>query len=95
MEHHHFRGRTSFRRNNATELNCTIEKKLHRSKGITLHSQLQVDELADLSSSLELTLGALVKEKYSTDFFMLDQYPLAVRPFYTMPSPHDPLYSNR
>ncbi|MEW5315913.1 MAG: hypothetical protein WDW38_007311 [Sanguina aurantia] len=28
------------------------------------------------------------------DFFILHRYPLAVRPFYTMPCPDDPLYSN-
>lgn len=27
--------------------------------------------------------------QYGTDFFMLDKYPLAVRPFYTMPDPND------
>jgi aspartyl/asparaginyl-tRNA synthetase len=48
-----------------------------------------------LSSALELTLGELVKQKYSADFFMLDQYPSAIRPFYTMPSAVNPLYSNR
>lgn len=51
--------------------------------------------MADLSSSLELTLGELVKEKYKSDFFILDQYPLAIRPFYTMPSAANPLFSNR
>jgi aspartyl/asparaginyl-tRNA synthetase len=35
-----------------------------------------------------------VKEKYNADFFILDQYPSAIRPFYTMPSPTNPLYSN-
>ena len=39
-------------------------------------------------------MGKLVREKYDTDFFILDQFPLAVRPFYTMPSPHDPKLSN-
>ena len=55
----------------------------------------QVDDLADLSSSIELTLGELVKAKYNADFFILDQYPSAIRPFYTMPSTTNPLYSNR
>ena len=27
--------------------------------------------------------------QYDTDFYILDKYPLAVRPFYTMPDPHD------
>ncbi|VDP63685.1 unnamed protein product [Heligmosomoides polygyrus] len=34
------------------------------------------------------------QDKYKTDFFILDKFPLAVRPFYTMPDPHDSRYSN-
>ncbi len=48
----------------------------------------------DLSTVNEKLLGKLVKEKYKTDFYILDKYPMAVRPFYTMPDPVDPLYSN-
>ena len=29
--------------------------------------------------------------QYDTDFYILDKYPLAVRPFYTMPDPHNPV----
>jgi aspartyl/asparaginyl-tRNA synthetase len=29
------------------------------------------------------------RAKYDTDFFILDKYPLAVRPFYTMPDPYN------
>lgn len=35
-----------------------------------------------------------MKEKYSTDFYVLDKFPLSVRPFYTMPDAHDERYSN-
>lgn len=48
----------------------------------------------DLSGAMELTLGKVVKEKYGTDFFMLDRYPSMVRPFYTMPCPEDSRFSN-
>uniref|UniRef100_A0A672IV07 Aspartate--tRNA ligase, cytoplasmic n=1 Tax=Salarias fasciatus TaxID=181472 RepID=A0A672IV07_SALFA len=48
----------------------------------------------DLSTPNEKLLGRLVKEKYDTDFYVLDKYPLAVRPFYTMPDPNNPKYSN-
>ncbi|PHJ25196.1 aspartate-trna ligase [Cystoisospora suis] len=48
----------------------------------------------DLNTEQERTLGKLVKAKYGTDFYMLIQYPLAVRPFYTMPDPHDKKFSN-
>ncbi|DBA72743.1 TPA: hypothetical protein ACH3X2_010137 [Trebouxia sp. C0005] len=52
------------------------------------------DPLGDLSTELERELGKLVKAKYNTDFYMLYNYPLAVRPFYTMPSPSNSQYSN-
>jgi nondiscriminating aspartyl-tRNA synthetase len=48
----------------------------------------------DLSTPNEKFLGRLVKAKYGTDFYILDKYPLAVRPFYTMPDANNPKYSN-
>uniref|UniRef100_A0A915NZS4 Aspartate--tRNA ligase, cytoplasmic n=1 Tax=Meloidogyne floridensis TaxID=298350 RepID=A0A915NZS4_9BILA len=48
----------------------------------------------DLSTPNEKLLGRLVRERYSTDFYVLDKFPLAVRPFYTMPDPLDERYSN-
>lgn len=53
-----------------------------------------IDPLADLNTEVERALGKLVAEKYETDFFILKRYPSAVRPFYTMPDPVDPNYSN-
>ncbi|GMI04008.1 hypothetical protein TrVE_jg9499 [Triparma verrucosa] len=51
------------------------------------------DGMQDLTGAQELALGAAVKEKYGTDFFMLDQYPASIRPFYTMPM-EDRRFSN-
>eukprot|EP01025_Chloroclados_australasicus_P032334 TRINITY_DN3277_c0_g3_i1.p1 TRINITY_DN3277_c0_g3~~TRINITY_DN3277_c0_g3_i1.p1 ORF type:complete len:595 (-),score=55.18 TRINITY_DN3277_c0_g3_i1:165-1757(-) len=48
----------------------------------------------DLTTELEKALGQLVKEKYGTEFYILHQYPLCVRPFYTMPSAKNPKLSN-
>lgn len=48
----------------------------------------------DLSTPNEKFLGKLIKEKYDTDFFILDKFPLAIRPFYTMPDPINPKWSN-
>ncbi|EDO42231.1 predicted protein [Nematostella vectensis] len=48
----------------------------------------------DLSTPNEKFLGKLVKQKYDTDFFILDKYPLCIRPFYTMPDPFNPNVSN-
>lgn len=40
---------------------------------------------------MEKQLGRIIKEKYNTDFYVLDKFPLAVRPFYTMPDAHNPV----
>jgi len=48
----------------------------------------------DLSTENEKKLGDIVKEKYNTEFFIMDKYPLSVRPFYTMPDPNNPKLSN-
>ncbi|KAF9174392.1 aspartate--tRNA ligase dps1 [Mortierella sp. AD011] len=55
---------------------------------------IEMGDYDDLSTEVERKLGQLVKEKYHTDFFMLDKFPLEVRPFYTMPDPNNPKYSN-
>ena len=44
-------------------------------------------EFEDLSTKNEKELGRLIKEKFGSDLFILDKYPLAARPFYTMPYP--------
>ncbi|OAE29529.1 hypothetical protein AXG93_4486s1000 [Marchantia polymorpha subsp. ruderalis] len=53
-----------------------------------------VDPMGDLNTESEKKLGQLVKDKYDTDFYILHRYPLAVRPFYTMPCADDPRYTN-
>lgn len=50
--------------------------------------------LDDLNTVQERALGRIVAEKLGTDFFFLDRFPSAVRPFYTMPCPDDARYSN-
>lgn len=55
---------------------------------------IEMVETEDLTTPNEKLLGKLVKAKYDTDFYILDKFPLAVRPFYTMPDPEDPKWSN-
>ncbi|KAJ8664741.1 hypothetical protein QAD02_006403 [Eretmocerus hayati] len=62
--------------------------KLLREAGVEMGDE------DDLSTPSEKLLGKIIKAKYDTDFYMLDKYPLAVRPFYTMPDPTDSKYSN-
>eukprot|EP00775_Hariotina_reticulata_P013281 gene13281-13412_t len=63
--------------------------KLLQEDGLT-----DVDPLGDLNTELERRLGKIVKDKYGTDFYILHRYPMAIRPFYTMPCADDPDYSN-
>jgi len=76
-----------------TEEPCVIHwpeaMEILREKGFDMG-----DGLGDLTGAQELALGAVVKEKYGTDFFMLDKYPSNIRPFYTMPDPADDRFSN-
>ncbi|KAK2187373.1 hypothetical protein NP493_168g04028 [Ridgeia piscesae] len=55
---------------------------------------IEMGEEDDLSTPNEKFLGALVKAKYDTDYYILDKFPMAVRPFYTMADPNNPKYSN-
>lgn len=69
---------------------------LQYTQGVAMlrEAGIEMGDEEDLSTPNEKLLGRLVKAKYDTDFYMLDKYPLAVRPFYTMPDPNNPKYSN-
>ncbi|KAK8737578.1 hypothetical protein OTU49_004548 [Cherax quadricarinatus] len=69
---------------------------LEFKEGVALLKEagIEMEETEDLSTPNEKLLGRLVKAKYDTDFYILDKYPLAVRPFYTMPDPNNPKWSN-
>ncbi|XP_071721253.1 aspartate--tRNA ligase 2, cytoplasmic-like [Rutidosis leptorrhynchoides] len=71
-------------------------KRLTFEQGIKMlkDAGFEVDPLGDLNTEMERTLGKLVEEKYGTEFFILHRYPLAVRPFYTMPCSDNKAYSN-
>ena len=53
-----------------------------------------IDPEEDMDTPTEKRLGRLVKDKYDTDFYILDKFPNKVRPFYTMADPADPRWSN-
>ena len=48
----------------------------------------------DMSTAQERKLGGLMKEKYDCDLYIVDKFPASIRPFYTMPDPVDPRWSN-
>ncbi|MCH81437.1 aspartate-tRNA ligase cytoplasmic-like [Trifolium medium] len=55
---------------------------------------VEIEPFADLNTEAERRLGKLVFEKYHTDFYMLHRFPLALRPFFTMPCHDDRRFSN-
>lgn len=68
---------------------------LNYKEGVSMlrEAGVEMDDFEDLSTEKERRLGQLVKAKYNTDFYILDKYPLCVRPFYTMPAAEEG-YSN-
>ncbi|CAL6001181.1 Aspartyl-tRNA_synthetase [Hexamita inflata] len=51
-------------------------------------------EVEDLNTENERALGKIVKEKFHTDFYILDKFPGSIRPFYTMPDVDDARFSD-
>ncbi|RNF24492.1 putative aspartyl-tRNA synthetase [Trypanosoma conorhini] len=43
---------------------------------------------ADFTLPQERRLGELVRQRYGVDVYVVDQFPAAARPFYTLPHPH-------
>jgi aspartyl-tRNA synthetase len=54
--------------------------------------ELPLDE--DLGTRDEIQLGKVVKEKYKTDYYILDKFPVSARPFYAMPDQNNPKVTN-
>lgn len=50
--------------------------------------------MEDLSTRAERELGRLVKERFNTDYYILDKFPASARPFYTMPDADDSNLTN-
>lgn len=54
----------------------------------------QIGNYDDFSTAQEILLGQMVKEAHGVDFYAIDQFPSALRPFYTMPNQTNTAYSN-
>lgn len=48
----------------------------------------------DFGTRDEIQFGKLMKEKFKTDYYIVDKFPTSARPFYTMLDPVDPNYTN-
>ncbi|KAH8677061.1 hypothetical protein BGZ61DRAFT_360652 [Ilyonectria robusta] len=65
---------------------------LLRAEGPEEFRNVSDDE--DMSTPQEKALGALVREKYKTDFYVLDKFPEGARPFYALEDPENPKVTN-
>lgn len=54
----------------------------------------ELPEDEDMGTRDEIALGKVIKEKYKTDFYVLDKFPVTARPFYAMPDPQNPAVTN-
>ena len=75
--------------NKALRLKYFDGVKLLKDAGVDVSEQEA--HVTDLSTAMEKQLGRIIREKYDTDFYVLDEFPMSVRPFYTkrMPSNKD------
>ncbi|KAL2263418.1 hypothetical protein VTK26DRAFT_6879 [Humicola hyalothermophila] len=60
-------------------------QKLLREEGPEEFRNVSDDE--DMSTPQEKALGAVIRKKYGTDFYVLDKYPESARPFYAKEDP--------
>ncbi|KAI4162766.1 MAG: hypothetical protein LQ342_003653 [Letrouitia transgressa] len=70
--------------------------RLTFAEGVKLLNEngIEAAEYDDLSTAEEKALGKIILEKYGTDFYTLDKFPSAIRPFYTLRDPGNPKVSN-
>lgn len=61
--------------------------------GLLRGASIEIGDTDDLSSEQEKLLGAIIKERHGVDFYVINKFPTAVRPFYTQPS-GNPVYAN-
>ncbi|KAK5657885.1 hypothetical protein OQA88_2434 [Cercophora sp. LCS_1] len=75
-------------------LTFTEAVKLLNDSGWTDDHGHPASEYEDLSTRAEMRVGELVKEKYGTDYYIIDKFPASARPFYTHPDPDDDDFTN-
>lgn len=68
--------------------------KLLLSDGWTDEEGNPPSDTEDLSTRAEIRLGQLVRERFKSDYYILDKFPASSRPFYTMPDPGNENFTN-
>ncbi|KAJ5467759.1 Nucleic acid-bindingOB-fold [Penicillium sp. IBT 31633x] len=76
----------------ALRMNYMDGVALLKEAGVDVSEQERFEN--DFTTAMEKQLGHIIREKYDTDFYVLDKFPMAVRPFYTKADPTDNRFSN-
>jgi aspartyl-tRNA synthetase len=76
----------------ALRLNYMDGVAMLKEAGVDVSEQERFEN--DFTTAMEKQLGQIIRDKYDTDFYVLDKFPMAVRPFYTKSCPQDPRFSN-
>lgn len=75
-------------------LRFTDAIRMLRESGWTDEDGNPPDEYEDMGTRDEIRLGELMREKYKTDYYILDKFPTSARPFYTMVDGDDERVTN-
>ncbi|KAJ5094532.1 Aspartate--tRNA ligase cytoplasmic [Penicillium angulare] len=76
----------------ALRMNYMDGVELLKQAGVDMSEQERFEN--DFTTAMEKQLGQIIRDKYDTDFYVLDKFPMAVRPFYTKADPKDARFSN-
>ncbi|KAL8700861.1 MAG: hypothetical protein Q9224_000767 [Gallowayella concinna] len=89
-----FPGAGDFRLPSTDQANEALRLTFAEAVKLLNDNGAKAGEYDDLSTAQEKILGRIIREKYDTDFYSIDKFPSAIRPFYTMPDASNPKVSN-
>ncbi|KAF5390275.1 hypothetical protein D9757_002878 [Collybiopsis confluens] len=72
----------------------TLKLTFKEAVNLLVEDGVPRETMDDISTENEKRLGRIVRAKYETDYYIIDKFPMELRPFYTMPDPTDPTLSN-
>ncbi|KAE9411062.1 aspartate-tRNA ligase [Gymnopus androsaceus JB14] len=72
----------------------TLKLSFKEAVDLLVEDGVPREDLDDINTENEKKLGRIVRAKYETDYYIIDKFPMELRPFYTMPDPNDPTLSN-
>ncbi|KAF9015195.1 aspartate-tRNA ligase [Cyathus striatus] len=72
----------------------TLKLTFKEAVDLLVESGVPREDLDDINTENEKKLGTIIKAKYDIDYYIIDKFPMALRPFYTMPDPENPDVSN-